>query len=184
MKTWKKLNSKYILKNSVLRVRRDECLMSNNRRTKNYYVIEKPDYAIIAAFTRASQGKTKDKKLIMIKQYRHPVGKISVEFPAGFIRKGEAIEAGAKRELLEETGYKVKNLKKIGEFYASPGVLNNKAHIFIGFNAEKTSKQKLDKHEQIEIMEINYKDALKLAKKGHIKDLGANLALKLLKSGI
>jgi len=149
--------------------------MADNRVAKNYYVMEKPDYCIIAAFT-------KNKQLVMVEQYRHPVGHVDIEFPAGFINKNESKFSAARRELLEETGYKVKKMKYIGEFYASPGILTNKAHIFIGYGAVKIAEQKLDRNEQIDIKLLNISEALDLSKEGKIKDLGTNFVLELLKN--
>ncbi len=176
MKSWKIVDSKYILKNSVLHVRRDDCKMTDGRMAKNYYVIEKSDYCIIAALTANPRP-----KLIMVEQYRHPIKRIDIEFPAGFVKNQEPLAVAAQRELLEETGYKVKKLKYVGGFYASPGILTNKAHIFIGFDAIKTTKQKLDRHEQINVKLLIMTEALQAAKKGKIKDLGTNLALAFIK---
>lgn len=173
MKNWKILRSKYVLRNNILRVRSDKCRMTNGRIAKNYYVIEKPDYCMIAAFTS-------DKKLIMVKQYRHPIARSDLEFPAGFVRKGETRSNAAKRELLEETGYRSRSLKKIGEFYASPGVLTNKAHIFVAKGAKKIAKQKLDPHEQITVRLLTAAETHRLVKKGGIRDMGTCLAIKLL----
>lgn len=173
MKTWKIIKSKPILKNKILRIRADECVMENGKIVKDYFVIEKPDYSIIAAFT-------KEKQLIMIRQYRHPIGKIDIELPAGFTNKGESHMTGAKRELLEETGYRIAKLKKLGKFYASPGVLNNNAHIFIGYDASKIANQKLDKNEQIEPLLMTKKDVIKLIKQGKIKDVGTALVLNII----
>ncbi|MBI5152544.1 NUDIX hydrolase [Candidatus Peregrinibacteria bacterium] len=184
MKNWKIIRSKYVLKNNILCVRRDDYKMTDGRIAKDYYVIEKSDYCIIAAFTHAPRGRTADRKLIMVKQYRHPIGRIDLEFPAGFARKNETMTQAAARELLEETGYKTVSLKKLGEFYASPGVLTNKAHIFIGRGAIKTSKQKLDPHEQIRVQLLTLAKARLLAKKGKIKDMGTCLSLELLRNNL
>ncbi|KKQ68216.1 MAG: NUDIX hydrolase [Candidatus Peregrinibacteria bacterium GW2011_GWF2_38_29] len=166
MKTWKTIKSKYVLRNKYL--------MENGKIAKDYFVVEKFDYAMIAAFT-------KENRLIMVQQYRHPVGKIGIELPAGGLtHKKESIKLCAKREMLEETGYSIKNLKKIGEFHAASGLLNNKMHLFIGHNAIKTHAQNLDENEQITPLLFSKQDVLKLLKQGKIKDASTALTLSII----
>jgi ADP-ribose pyrophosphatase len=60
-------------------------------------------------------------KLFSLGNLRFPINKEIWEIPAGKLHRGEKPELGARRELKEETGYEAKELKKIGEFYLSPG---------------------------------------------------------------
>jgi len=66
--------------------------------------------------------------VILVEQYRVPIGKICLEIPAGLIGddpafEGEAPEAAAMRELEEETGYRAGRMENLGEFYSSPGLV-------------------------------------------------------------
>ncbi|KKQ72015.1 MAG: NUDIX hydrolase [Candidatus Peregrinibacteria bacterium GW2011_GWC2_39_14] len=174
MKTWKTIKSKYVLRNKYLAIRKDDCLMENEKIAKDYFVIEKLDYAMIAAFT-------KENRLVMVEQYRHPVETIGFELPAGGLtHKNESIKLCAKRELLEETGYSIKSLKKIGEFHAASGILNNKMHLFIGYGAIKTHEQNLDENEQISPLLFSKQKVLKLLKQGKIKDASTALTLSII----
>ncbi len=65
--------------------------------------------------------------VLLVEQFRVPLGKICLELPAGLIgdeEEGEAIELAAARELEEETGYRPARIEIIGEFYSSPGMVS------------------------------------------------------------
>jgi ADP-ribose pyrophosphatase len=78
----------------------------------------------------ATIGHGKDLKVLLERQYRHAADSYLWELPAGRIDKGEQALAAAKRELLEETGYKAKSWKKILKFYASPGFVAEPMTLF------------------------------------------------------
>jgi ADP-ribose pyrophosphatase len=78
----------------------------------------------------ATIGDGKNPKILLERQYRHAAGSYLWELPAGRIDKGEQALAAAKRELLEETGYKAITWKKILKFYASPGFLAEPMTVF------------------------------------------------------
>lgn len=70
-----------------------------------------------------------DGHVILVEQYRVPLGKVCLEIPAGLIgddagKAGETAEAAAMRELEEETGYRAARLENLGEFYSSPGMVS------------------------------------------------------------
>jgi len=67
--------------------------------------------------------------VILVSQYRVPLGKFSLEVPAGLIgdedgKEGEKAESAALRELEEETGYRAERIDNLGEFYSSPGMVS------------------------------------------------------------
>ena len=67
--------------------------------------------------------------VILVEQYRVPLGKVCLEIPAGLIgddegKSGEAEEDAAMRELEEETGYRAEHMENLGEFYSSPGMVS------------------------------------------------------------
>lgn len=67
--------------------------------------------------------------VLLVEQYRVPIGKICLEIPAGLIgdhaeHEGEAPEAAAMRELEEETGYRAASMENLGDFYSSPGLVS------------------------------------------------------------
>ena len=75
-------------------------------------------------------------RVLLESQYRHAAGSYLWELPAGRIDKGERGLGAAKRELIEETGYRAASWKKILEFYASPGFVAEAMTVFSGPRAE------------------------------------------------
>ena len=86
----------------------------------------------------------KDKKLIMVKQYRHGIDDFTIEGPAGVIDPGEDPFVTAKRELKEETGYESQDWQLLGRVSANPAFQNNYCHIYLAKECEKVSEQSLD----------------------------------------
>jgi ADP-ribose pyrophosphatase len=116
-------------------------------------------------------------KIVLIRQFRFPINKEIWEIPAGKLDKGEKPEIGAKRELEEETGYEAKELKKIGEFYLSPGYSTEYMYLFLAKRLKK-GKQSLDKGEKIKEVKIfSRKEVLKMIKSRKIVDAKTILAL-------
>ena len=68
-----------------------------------------------------------DGKVLLVEQYRVPLGRVCLELPAGLIgdeTAGEVVELAAARELEEETGYRAERIELLGEFFSSPGMLS------------------------------------------------------------
>jgi len=170
---WKKLKSKKVLKNDFLDITANDYIRPDGKLINGFYKIEKPDAAIIFATDEQN-------RLIMIRQYRHAVDSIKFELPAGYKEKSDKnMMQTAKRELLEETGYSAKKIIKLGEAYASAGILTNSIHFFLAKNCKKISEQNLDFSEDIEIHAIEIEKAEKLFKAGEIKDLGISMCFLL-----
>ena len=72
-----------------------------------------------------------DGRLLPIAQYRCAVGETVLEFPAGTLEPGEAPLACARRELIEETGYRADHWHALGTIYSSPGFCDERLHLFL-----------------------------------------------------
>ena len=71
-----------------------------------------------------------DGSVLLVRQYRHPAGQSLWELPAGTLEPNENPRHAAQRELAEETGYQARQLKLLGEFFPSPGILSEKMRLF------------------------------------------------------
>lgn len=122
-KKWEVISSEKVLTNKFFNVRKDVCKKTDGDLVPEYYVKQDNDSVIILPQTR-------DGKYIVEALYRHPLGRISFDFPAGSIQQNETPEHAAKRELLEETGYKADNLILLGKFAQSPGWSADYFHLY------------------------------------------------------
>ena len=69
--------------------------------------------------------------VVMVRQYRHPVGEVTLELPAGKLDAGESILTCVKRELAEETGYTAKSIKPLIQYWPTPAFADEVLHLFI-----------------------------------------------------
>ncbi len=84
----------------------------------------------------AVEGSGKKARVLLAKQFRHAANKEMLELPAGRIDPGETALQGAKRELMEETGYRARKWSKAMSFYVSPGFLDETMTIFLAEGLE------------------------------------------------
>ena len=89
-----------------------------------------------------------DERIILVRQFRYPMGRFLYELPAGKLDAGEDPAVCAARELAEETGYTAKNLKKLTAIYTSPGFCTEQLHIFLATGLSRSEKgQRLEEGE-------------------------------------
>ncbi|KPK16356.1 MAG: hypothetical protein AMJ62_05855 [Myxococcales bacterium SG8_38] len=125
-------------------------------------VVEHPGAAVILPLLD-------DGRVVMIRNLRRTVGKVLWELPAGTLDEGEPPEVCAAREVEEETGYRAGRVEPLIEFYASPGVLNERMYGFLATDLEPTS-QALEETEEIEVFPIPQWQVRDMLKDGHIED--------------
>ena len=142
---WKILSSEYISKHQYFTARRDRCERPDGQIVDPYFVVELPTSVCALAITE-------DNKVILARQYRHPIDETILEIPGGFIDENEGPKIAIARELLEETGYEFSSFDYLGKIAANPGVLDNFTHLFLAQGGKKIAKQSLDANEDIEII--------------------------------
>jgi ADP-ribose pyrophosphatase len=119
-----------------------------------------------------------DPDVILERQYRHAAGQYLIELPAGSRNAGEAPLAAAKRELIEETGYRARRWKMLIRYFASPGFLGEWMQIYLARDIrEGTATPELD--EQIEVLHMPLSQAMKMIAEGKIHDGKTLIGLSL-----
>jgi len=93
-----------------------------------------------------------------------------LELPAGLVDEGENPLTAAKRELLEETGYKAAKWEQLTSIYTSPGSHNEKIYIYSASELSKISDQNLDEDEILYCSKVPFNKVMDMALKGGIKD--------------
>ena len=119
-----------------------------------------------------------DGNLVMIRQYRYPLDKVLLEFPAGHVEGGEKPAETAKRELEEETGYSARNLQRVYSYHPSVSRSNQNVHVFKASGLiEGTTRH--DGGEDI-VVEVLSKKALRdLIAEGKVESAGTLISFLL-----
>jgi 8-oxo-dGDP phosphatase len=113
-------------------------------------VVEHPGAVAVVALDAAS-------RVLLIRQYRHPVGRLLWEIPAGLRDvDGEALRETAQRELLEETGYTAREWRVLSDFYSSPGIITERLRVFLARDLAPVSAADHDfqrRHEEAHLVQ-------------------------------
>lgn len=159
---WKLLSSEYLFKDDWLTARRDKCETPQGKIVYPYYVLEYANWVNAVAITE-------DGRVIMIRQYRHGIGKTILEIPGGTMDKTDTSpEAAMRRELLEETGYDFEKLTPLGAVCPNPASSNNFTYMFLATGGKKVQEQQLDHNEEIEVVLMEVEDVEKLVQENKI----------------
>jgi ADP-ribose pyrophosphatase len=110
-----------------------------------------------------------DGNVVMVRQYRYPVGRVVVEAPAGVVDGSESPEECAQRELQEEIGYAATDITLLGGFWPSPGFCDEFIHAFLARGLEP-SRLAADEDENIEVVRYPLPRVVEMIRTGEIQD--------------
>jgi 8-oxo-dGTP pyrophosphatase MutT (NUDIX family) len=134
---WTIRSSRYLLQRWWMSLREDHVVLPNGSELHEFHVVEYPDWACALCVTE-------DGRFVMVDQYRHGIGRQSLEFAAGAVDEGENPEEAARRELLEETGYASDDWFPVGTWAPEPSKHTNWAHLFVARSARRVADPESD----------------------------------------
>jgi ADP-ribose pyrophosphatase len=111
-----------------------------------------------------------DGRIVMVRQFRYPVGESLLELPAGTLEPGEEPMRCAARELAEETGYRAGTLSSLGSFYAAPGYTDETLLAVLATELEPTADHRPDHDEQIDLELVAPAELLRRVASGEVRD--------------
>ncbi|BDA79263.1 ADP-ribose pyrophosphatase [Leptospira kobayashii] len=154
--------------------------LPRTQKIKTYYVLKSRDWVNVIPIT-------KEGKILLIRQFRHGLGEISLEIPGGIVDEDgqDASLISAKRELREETGFTAKeeNYELLSKFSGNPAMFTNWSYSYIAKDVEKTDPVEFDEGEDIEILLASPEEVKQYLIEGkiHHPHMAAALGLYFLK---
>ncbi len=155
------LDSEQVWKGRLLDVRRDRVSLPDGSTGHREYIVHPGAVMVVAMFD--------DGRLIVERQWRHPIGKALLEFPAGKLEAGEPVIACAVRELYEETGYRAAEWARAGITHNAIAYATEAIEIWFARGLE-AGERKLDAGEFLDVLEASADELEAAARDGELTD--------------
>jgi ADP-ribose pyrophosphatase len=168
VKPEKKLATQQIYQGRAVSVRVDTVEKAGGAKTTRE-VVEHSDCIAVVALDE--QG-----KVLLVRQFRHAVGKFLLEIPAGGIDSGEEPMDSVRRELQEEIGYLPRKIDKLGGFYATPGYGTEYLHCFVATDLVP-ARLVAEDTDDIELVRVSPDEIPRLIASGELCDAKSIAAL-------
>ena len=172
----KKLSSEDIFDGVLLHVKRDRVELPNGHEAVREWIKHPGASAVIPLLP--------DGNIILVKQYRYPVGRVTLEIPAGKLDSPDEDPIDcAIRELSEETGYSARRMRKLTSIATTVGFSNEWIHIYAATNLVKGA-QHPDDDEFINCVKVPLDEAVAMVRRGEIFDAKSAVGILLLQLGM
>jgi ADP-ribose pyrophosphatase len=158
---WEIVSSELIVESPWYNLRRDVCRLPQGSVIDQYYVRVHDGFSVVFALTA-------ERHVVLTRQYKHGIGDVVLELPAGALEPGEDPAACAARELREETGFVAPAFQRIGEFAADPTSSTGRLFLYLARDAARTAAADPDITEDIETVVLPIPDVLALVRSGEI----------------
>jgi len=144
---WRLIESTYTYRDRWLTLRSDSVRLPNGNMLSPYHVIEIADWVNVVAISDAGD-------MLLVEQYRHAVARTLLEIPAGHVDPTEGLEAAARRELLEETGYGGGTWHALGALHPAASRFTNQVHAFLAVGVTRLARPMEEESENLRLHEI------------------------------
>ena len=169
---WKTLESRLIYKNPWIKLHEDK-VRTPSGKTMLYSWYESADVVVVVPFLD-------DSTLVMITQYRYPLHKTLLEFPAGHIENGENPKDTAIRELAEETGYHFKEIEHVYTYHPSVSKTRQVVYVFkakeLTTEEEEVGRLRHESTEDIKVKRVKVKKLAQMITDKKIENAGTLIA--------
>jgi 8-oxo-dGTP pyrophosphatase MutT (NUDIX family) len=147
---WTVLSSEQLLDCRIFSVERTLSQSPLDASVHEFFRLQSADFAQIVPVTERNE-------VVMVRQFRHGSGELSLEIPAGLVDEGETPAEAAARECLEETGYAVDGVQPFGVLRPNPALFVNYLHAFVAYGARQVAEiaQTATEHTEVELIPVD-----------------------------
>lgn len=161
MQPWTIRSQTTLLDRKWLRITQDQVELPNGVIIDEFHVLHCPNWASVVAVTN-------DRHVVMVEQYRHGLGRASLELPSGVIDAGEEPIQAAQRELLEETGHRAPRWMPLLEVSPEPSRSTHRAYFFVANGATYAGPANPEPSEIIDVKLIRIDELLSQLQAGRV----------------
>lgn len=170
-KKWRTIRKTYLHKSPYFSFRLDEVSLPDGANIE-YGVLESGGFAAVLPVT--DEG-----NVVLVRQWRHPLGRFALELPSGAVDAGEEPGEAARRELFEETGYRAEGIEHLATVHTSPGRSDEICHVFRCRAVKDGKGPRPEPTEFIEVVEMPMEEAMEEARSGEVSDAASVLGFSL-----
>jgi len=159
-----------VFRGRVFRLVTKDVVLPNGRHS-TFNIVEHPGaVAVVARFENGD--------VLLVRQFRVAIGGWMYEIPAGTLEPGEPPIQTARRELIEETGYRCRTIRKVSEFYTVPGFCTERMRLFVAEGLSPATAEQ-DADEVIKPVRLPFAKAMKMVASGRIRDAKSIVGLMM-----
>lgn len=144
IRPWETLAGDVVTSTEIFELRRVKRRSGQTGVVAEFHIVQFPAWVNVIALTPENE-------VILIRQYRHGTGEVTLEIPGGIVDSGESPAEAAARELVEETGYTGSELELLGRVRPNPAIQTNSCYTYLISSVQRTRRQSLERNEEIEV---------------------------------
>jgi len=160
-KPWKVLSSRINECFRIFNLRTDHALSPRTQHAHDFYILESTDWVNVIPITSLGE-------IVLVRQYRHGTRDVTLEIPGGIVEPQDSPEDAARRELIEETGFKEREMVFLGSVNPNPAFLTNRCYTYVARNVVRVKTQEQDEKEDIEVEVMPLEEIPRLIREGEI----------------
>ena len=160
-KPWKVISSQVNDSFRIFNLRTDRACSPRTQAAHDFYILESTDWVNVIPVTPRGE-------VVLIRQYRHGTKEVTLEIPGGIVEPGDTPETAAQRELVEETGFKEKQMILLGSVHPNPAFLTNRCFTYLARDVVRVQTQDQDDKEDIEVEVRSLEEVPRLIRQGEI----------------
>lgn len=161
MREWKRVTSETIYRHRLFELRRERLESASDAAVREAVVLDAPRWVNVVALAD-------DATALLVRQWRFGIAAPTLEIPGGMVEGEPTLEA-ARRELLEETGYRAAVWRELGEVDPNPAFLTNRCTTFLATGLERVGEPEGDGEEEIRVERVEVASLPGLVATGEIR---------------